>query len=623
MTAQLLILVVGTGAEPVAAEIREALPRTVEVAQAPDAAAALDVVNSRDAIVPLITLIAGEADVDRALTGLFSDDQMQDTRSIVLTSRAFHDDVADAIDQGRLHTLVMQPAPPGLLGWMVVSQLARWMVDHGMEPVEPVPMPGGPRETSELLHLLEASNEELTARIVSGIDHALTRRPRLRLPAGVRLTRQGEYVDGVYIVISGKVALTRKTPSENLLLHHASTGPVVGLVSLARQERAFFTSTTTTDVEAIHVSTDQLDRALRLDPGVAEGLAAGAIRGFTLRLLRSEELQVERNELNVKLKKEQKRLAKALAQLEAARLELVSQARFATLGELAAGVAHELNNPVAALQGAAANLSDHLATLVRSHPDAAILSGVLAGTLDRPSLSTAEERRIRREIERVTGDPEAAFRLVSAGVVDPAVASRVDRSTLGIVEAAAMLGTAARSIDVATTRITDLVNSLRSYARPETEVLDDVDVNAGIEDTLHLVAHRLRGIEVVRDYGDIPRIRAHPSRLGQVWTNLIVNAADALAGQGRLEILTHADGPHVVVDVIDNGPGVDPDVLPRIFEPRFTTKHGTIRYGLGLGLSLASRIVEEAGGTITVDSVPGRTAFTVTLPVAGPPKEDS
>jgi C4-dicarboxylate-specific signal transduction histidine kinase len=141
----------------------------------------------------------------------------------------------------------------------------------------------------------------------------------------------------------------------------------VGLLSLARQQKAFFTSTTTTEVEAIHLSTDQLNRALILDPGVAAGLTAGAIRGLTLRLLRSEELQVERNELNAKLKKEQRRLAKALSALEAARLELIQQARFATLGELAAGVAHELNNPVAALTRAAATLAEEVSRLVASH----------------------------------------------------------------------------------------------------------------------------------------------------------------------------------------------------------------------------------------------------------------
>jgi len=495
------------------------------------------------------------------------------------------------------------------------------MADHGLDPVPTLVMAEQGSEPSELFQLLEASNEELTDRIVRGIDGALTRRPRLLLPPGVRLTRQGEDVDGVFILISGKVALTRATPSENLLLHHASTGPVVGLLSLARQQKAFFTSTTTTEVEAIHLSTDQLNRALILDPGVAAGLTAGAIRGLTLRLLRSEELQVERNELNAKLKKEQRRLAKALSALEAARLELIQQARFATLGELAAGVAHELNNPVAALTRAAATLAEEVSRLVASHPQGQVLGEVLESTRNRPGLSTAQERQVRRELEKLTKDPELAWRLVAAGITDPALARSVQPKQLDMVESAAMLGTAARNIEVASARIAELATSLRSYARPESDALDGVDLNAGIEDTLRLVAHRLHGIEVVRDYGDIPPLRAHPSRLGQVWTNLIVNAADALSGEGRLEISTRVEGEWVVVDIIDNGPGIDPAVLPRIFEPRFTTKHGTIRYGLGLGLGLAKRLVEEHGGTISADSQPGQTIITVTLPLAGPPKE--
>ena len=619
----LLVLVVGHGgpAAEVAASLRAALGDRVPVAVAADVPAALETVDASGASVPLVVLCAGDGNVDAAMRDLYEDDQLAEARTVVLTTRSDHRDLSDAIDRGWLHTLLVQPSPPGLLEWMVTSQLASWMADHGLDPVPTLVMAEQGSEPSELFQLLEASNEELTERIVRGIDGALTRRPRLLLPPGVRLTRQGEDVDGVFILISGKVALTRATPSENLLLHHASTGPVVGLLSLARQQKAFFTSTTTTEVEAIHLSTDQLNRALILDPGVAAGLTAGAIRGLTLRLLRSEELQVERNELNARLKKEQRRLAKALSALEAARLELIQQARFATLGELAAGVAHELNNPVAALTRAAASLAEEVTRLVESHPQGRLLGEVLASTRNRPGLSTAQERQVRRELEKLTRDPELAWRLVSAGITDPSLARSVDVRQLDMVESAAMLGTAARNIEVASARIAELATSLRSYARPESDALDGVDLNAGIEDTLRLVAHRLHGIEVVRDYGDIPPLRAHPSRLGQVWTNLIVNAADALSGEGRLEISTRVEGECVVVDIIDNGPGIDPAVLPRIFEPRFTTKHGTIRYGLGLGLGLAKRLVEEHGGTISADSQPGQTIITVTLPLAGPPKE--
>jgi len=619
----LLVLVVGHGgpAAEVAASLRAALGDRVPVAVAADVPAALETVDASGASVPLVVLCAGDGNVDAAMRELYEDDQLAEARTVVLTTRSDHRDLSDAIDRGWLHTLLVQPSPPGLLEWMVTSQLASWMADHGLDPVPTLVMAEQGSEPSELFQLLEASNEELTERIVRGIDGALTRRPRLLLPPGVRLTRQGEDVDGVFILISGKVALTRATPSENLLLHHASTGPVVGLLSLARQQKAFFTSTTTTEVEAIHLSTDQLNRALILDPGVAAGLTAGAIRGLTLRLLRSEELQVERNELNARLKKEQRRLAKALSALEAARLELIQQARFATLGELAAGVAHELNNPVAALTRAAATLAEEVSRLVASHPQGQVLGEVLESTRNRPGLSTAQERQVRRELEKLTKDPELAWRLVAAGITDPALARSVQPKQLDMVESAAMLGTAARNIEVASARIAELATSLRSYARPESDALDGVDLNAGIEDTLRLVAHRLHGIEVVRDYGDIPPLRAHPSRLGQVWTNLIVNAADALSGEGRLEISTRVEGEWVVVDIIDNGPGIDPAVLPRIFEPRFTTKHGTIRYGLGLGLGLAKRLVEEHGGTISADSQPGQTIITVTLPLAGPPKE--
>lgn len=224
---------------------------------------------------------------------------------------------------------------------------------------------------------------------------------------------------------------------------------------------------------------------------------------------------MERNELNAKLKKEQRRLAKALSALEAARLELIQQARFATLGELAAGVAHELNNPVAALTRAAATLAEEVSRLVASHPQGQVLGEVLESTRNRPGLSTAQERQVRRELEKLTKDPELAWRLVAAGITDPALARSVQPKQLDMVESAAMLGTAARNIEVASARIAELATSLRSYARPESDALDGVDLNAGIEDTLRLVAHRLHGIKVVRDYGDIPRCGPTPPVSGR------------------------------------------------------------------------------------------------------------
>lgn len=142
-----------------------------------------------------------------------------------------------------------------------------------------------------------------------------------------------------------------------------------------------------------------------------------------------------------------------------------------------------------------------------------------------------------------------------------------------------------------------------------------------IEDTLRLLSHRLHDVTVEREYRDLPPIVCHPAQLSQVWTNLIVNAADALAGAESpvLTVTTSSPRPGWVrVSIADNGPGIDPDTLDHIFEPRFTTKAGRVQYGMGLGLTISRTIVERHGGTIRLDSHPGGTVATVDLPLEGP-----
>jgi signal transduction histidine kinase len=145
--------------------------------------------------------------------------------------------------------------------------------------------------------------------------------------------------------------------------------------------------------------------------------------------------------------------------------------------------------------------------------------------------------------------------------------------------------------------------------------LQSVDVTQGIESTLMILAPKLRGgIVVERDFGDIPAIAAYEGELNQVWTNLIDNAVDAMQGSGTLRLSTRHDGDAVLVEVADTGEGMPPEVVERAFEAFFTTKD--VGKGTGLGLDIAQRIVvDRHGGTIDVDSEPGRTVIGVRLPI--------
>ena len=175
-----------------------------------------------------------------------------------------------------------------------------------------------------------------------------------------------------------------------------------------------------------------------------------------------------------------------------------------------------------------------------------------------------------------------------------------------------------REIQEASRRISDLIQAVKSYSYMDQTPLSDTDVQNGIEVTLRMFQHQLKhGIEVRKQFADkLPTIPANGGELNQVWTNLIDNAIAAMAkqpnGEKILTVRTALEPEDVLVEFIDNGPGIPPEIRGRIFEPFFTTK--PVGEGTGLGLDIVQRIVRNHQGTIRVDSRPGHTAFQVRLP---------
>jgi signal transduction histidine kinase len=179
-------------------------------------------------------------------------------------------------------------------------------------------------------------------------------------------------------------------------------------------------------------------------------------------------------------------------------------------------------------------------------------------------------------------------------------------------------------IKESTSRVSGLVGAVKSYSQMDRASLQRVDLTEGLESTLVMLGHRLRdGVTVVRDYApDVPPVEVYAGALNQVWTNLIDNAVDAMSGHGTLQVSTRVEDHGVVVEITDDGPGMDPEVAQRAFEPFFTTKE--VGKGTGLGLDIARRIVvERHRGTITVASRPGATTFRITLPTSLSPGSDS
>ncbi|RJS18437.1 histidine kinase [Corallococcus sp. H22C18031201] len=321
---------------------------------------------------------------------------------------------------------------------------------------------------------------------------------------------------------------------------------------------------------------------------------------------------------------------------------LQRQERLAALGRHAAGLAHEMNNPATAGRRAAEQLAQAL--------DAA---EDLSLGLDRWRL-TPEQRlgllRVCRESQGrgatqgmeplARGDAEDALAdwldgqgvkdawglaptLLDAGIgptqLEPLVASLPKES---LPDALAWLEALVRSrallveVRQSTARLSELALAVKSYARTGGDAHAEVDVHEGLDTTLVLLNYKLKhGVTVKRDYDRaLPHLQANPSELNQVWTNLIDNAIDAMSGHGHLEVRTSREDEHLCVDIIDDGPGIPPEVGARVFEPFFTTKPRG--QGTGLGLDISRRIIEQGHhGALRLESRPGRTRFRVELPL--------
>jgi two-component system, NtrC family, sensor kinase len=253
--------------------------------------------------------------------------------------------------------------------------------------------------------------------------------------------------------------------------------------------------------------------------------------------------------------------------LQAAQAKLVQAAKLATLGQLVAGLAHEMNTPIGALGSNHDTLMQALARL--------------GAILEDEVVEESELEELRRVVRAIGGVMQVN--------------------------------------ELAVERLVSLVGSLRSFGRPDRSEVDVVDLREGIESSLALLAHKLHeGIEVVRDYAEIPPVECLPQQLNQIFMNLLLNAVQAMEGTGgRLTVRSAGSGERVMVEVSDTGPGIAPALRERIFEPGFTTKGA--RVGMGLGLLIAREIAERHGGTIEVGDTPGGGAtFRVTLPIRPP-----
>lgn len=314
--------------------------------------------------------------------------------------------------------------------------------------------------------------------------------------------------------------------------------------------------------------------------------------------------------------------------------QMVQNEKMAALGQLVAGVAHEINTPIGAIKASAENMQENLPSITHQflHGEIPISfttvfeKAVNHILYEKTSLSSREERAYRKQIteileqNNIENASEIAFSLVQIGLVKdiefliPVFQSENYQSMLELLSRIGKLKLNIDTILVASNKTKKIVSALKAYTHRQMETLTPTNINESIETVLILYHNQIKhGVEVITDFAELPMIDCYSDELGQVWTNLIVNALQAMEYKGKLTITTKVQDKNILVAINDNGPGIPPEIQSKIFEPFFTTK--VQGEGTGLGLDICKKIIEKHNGKMFFTSEPGNTTFYISLPI--------
>jgi len=302
------------------------------------------------------------------------------------------------------------------------------------------------------------------------------------------------------------------------------------------------------------------------------------------------ELKAANLSLERRVEERTRELSEALQHLKESESQLIQSEKMSSLGQMVAGVAHEINTPLAYVKNSLGTVADRLPDLGKVIAESEqLLTMLQAG-------GNANAEMLSRQ-----------FALLSSHIAR-LKQQRVMDGLSGLVKDG-LYGTG---------QMAEIVGNLKDFSRLDRSKVTGFSLNEGLNSTLLLAKHLLKSVSVDKQFGDIPTIICSPSQINQVFLNLVTNAAQAMEDrQGTLTLVTRNDNAGVAVEIADNGKGIAPEVLPKIFDPFFSTKE--IGKGTGLGLSISYKIVEQHGGRITVESQPGiGTKFTVWLPLKPP-----
>jgi signal transduction histidine kinase len=424
---------------------------------------------------------------------------------------------------------------------------------------------------------------------------------------GELVFEEGSPGDALYVVLDGELEVSKRQSGQDVVLAVRRAGEFIGEMSLLEQAPRSASVRTLRESRLLMINRAAFETLLSCSPSAHLTM----LRTVTSRLRSTESM-------------------------------LLQSEKMAALGTLAAGLAHELNNPAAAIRRSAAQLHDALNDWERLATDLSALTDphqieivnalqeetvkrTAAPALSDPLSLSDRESELQEWLEDHGVEQAWEFTpvLVSLGWDTDDLEQLTEHfstAELAVVVRWLAAGTSVKGlleeVVKSAEEISEIVKAVKTYSYLDQAPIQEVDIRESLENTLVILRPKITaGISITRDYADdVPRVEAYGSELNQAWTNIFNNAIDAMQGQGELLLRTYTIDNDVAVEIIDNGPGIPPEEQPRIFEPFFTTKAPGV--GTGLGLHIAYNIiVHKHHGQIQVASKPGETCFRVVLPV--------
>jgi signal transduction histidine kinase len=414
----------------------------------------------------------------------------------------------------------------------------------------------------------------------------------------------------VFLLLEGTVHLYKSVENYGTLpVTKVSPGSMFGVMSFFSGKHALTTAIATEKTKVLCLSKPNVEALLNSDNDIASMGRQLLISNLMERYSQVVDLNVELKQLNTQLDEERIRLDEALSKLQDAHQRLIHQEKMATLGQLVAGIAHEINNPAAALKNAADYLAELLPVIFQKESSEkfdqrvqyfkdGLASTIVSTEKTRPLIEKYEEIFLelkRSEIRKLVSLSEEVINISESLYND----GHIDQllNNLKYAEAGMQL----RSVRITSGRISNLVKSLKRYSRHESTSSTSTDIKESLNDTIHILGNRLKNVNLELEIPDyLPFVGADPAEINQVWTNILVNACDAIQDEGRIYIRCSFSESKVKVKFGDDGPGISPQNREKIFLPHFTTRNSSGNFGLGLGLSISKELVMKNGGKIEV-----------------------